>query len=227
MLTAKEIKSTAQGLGADQCGIANAERFDGAPSGFHPRDIYDRCKSVVVFLKRMPTDVINAENPVVYTHTAHILYNMLDKIGMNLCFALEKQGIRAVPVPTDVPHLHWDAENKHGMGIISLRHSAYNAGLGILGRNTLLINSELGNLVYIGAVLIDAAAEPDPIVDDFECPPNCRLCLEACPVQALDGVTVSQKRCREHSTFEHPRGLDIYTCSKCRQVCLYSTDTLI
>jgi len=227
MLTTKKIKSMAQGFGADQCGIANVERFDGAPSGFHPRDIYVECKSVVVFLKRMPTDVIDSENLVVYTHTANILYDTLDNIGMNLCFAMEKQGIHAVPVPTDVPYLHWDAERMQGMGILSLRHAAYNAGLGILGRNTLLINGELGNLVYIGAVLIDVAVEPDPTVDDFDCPPNCRLCLDACPVKALDGITVIQKRCRKYSTLEHPRGWDIYTCSKCRQVCLYRNGTLI
>jgi tetratricopeptide (TPR) repeat protein len=58
----------------------------------------------------MPTDVINADNSVVYTHTAHILYDMLDKIRTNLCFALEKKGIHAVPVPTDVPYLHWDEQ---------------------------------------------------------------------------------------------------------------------
>ena len=139
----------------------------------------------------------------------------MDKIGLNLCYALEKRGIHAVPVPTDVPYLHWDAENKHGMGIISMRHAAFNAGLGILGRNSLLINRELGNLVYIGAILIDAALDPDPtIVDDFACPSDCRLCLDACSVEALNGVTVNQKLCREHSTLEHVRGLDIYMCSK-------------
>jgi len=207
------------GLGADRCGIANAERFDDAPNGFHPCDIYSRCKSIVVFLKQMPPEVINTENPVVYTHTAGRLYDALDKIGLNLCYTLEKQGIHAIPVPTDVPYLHWDAENKHGMGILSMRHAAYNAGLGILGRNTLLINRKLGNIIYIGAILIDAAIESDSIVDDLDCPPNCRLCLEACPVEALDGVTVNQKLCREYSTLEHPRGWDIYTCSKCRQVC--------
>lgn len=223
MLSTEEIKSIAIGFGADQCGIAGVERFDKAPKGFHPRDVYSACKSIVVFLKKMPADVIDAENPVVYTHTAHLLYNALDKIGLNLCFALEKQGIHTVPVPTDVPYLYWDAENKHGMGILSMRHAAYNAGLGILGRNTLLINRELGNLAYIGAILTDAGIEPDPIVDDFDCPPNCRLCLDACPVEALDGVTVIQKLCREFSTLEHARGWDIYTCSKCRQVCQLRT----
>jgi len=219
MLTSEDIKSIALGLGANRCGISCAERFDNAPSRFHPHDVYRKCKSVVVFLKQMPPDVINAETPVVYTHTAHVLYDTLDKIGMNLCFSLEKQGIHAIPVPTDVPYLYYDAKNKHGMGIISMRHAAYNAGLGILGRNTLLINKELGNLVYIGAILIDTGVEPDPIVDDFACPPNCTLCLDACPVQALDVITVNQKLCRKHSILEHPRGWDIYTCNLCRKVC--------
>jgi len=219
MLAAEEIKSLALGLGADQCGIASTERFDGAPNGFRPRDVYSRCKSVVVFLKQMPPEVINAENPVVYTHTSHLLYYTLDKIGLNLCFSLEKQGIHAVPVPTDVPYLSWDPENMHGMGIISMRHAAFNAGLGILGRNTLLINRELGNLVYIGAILIDAVYDPNPIVTDIACPPDCSLCTDVCPVEALDGFTVNQMLCRKYSTLEHPRGWDIYTCSKCRQVC--------
>lgn len=221
ILTSNEIKSITLSLGADQCGIASVERYQDAPDGFHPEDVYSKCKSVVVFLKRMPSEAINAENPVVYSHGAHMLYSLLDNIGINLCLTLDKQGIKGVPVPTDVPYLYWDNNNKHGMGIISMRHSAYNAGLGILGRNTLLINKKLGNLVYIGAVLINIAIEPDPIVDDFACPPNCRLCLDACPVQALDGVTVIQKLCRAESCVMHEREWDIYACAKCRRVCLY------
>jgi epoxyqueuosine reductase len=224
MVTAEDIKTIAIGFGADQCGIASAERFDDAPFGFHPSDVYSRCKSVIVFLKRMPSDVINTENPVVYTHTANLLYNKLDKIGLSLCYALEKQGMQAIPVPTDVPYLHWNAEIKHGMGILSMRHAAYNAGLGILGRNTLLINRGMGNLAYIGAILIDAAIDPDPIVTDFDCPPDCRKCLDACPVGALDGITVNQKLCREHSTLEHARGWDIYICNECRKICPLNPD---
>jgi epoxyqueuosine reductase QueG len=201
------------------------ERFDDAPGGFHPVDIYNNCKSVVVFLKRMPEEIMNSGNPVIYTHTANYLYAFLDKIGMELCYSLEKQGIKAVPVPTDVPYMHWDQEQMRGMGILSLRHAAFNAGLGFPGRNTLLINPELGNLVYIGAILTESLLEPDPLLHDFQCPPNCRLCLDACSVQALDGFTVDQKKCRQHSILDHPRGWSIYTCSECRVVCPYLVGT--
>jgi hypothetical protein len=115
MITSAEIKSMVTGLGADKCGIADTERFSAAPEGFRPADIYSGCKSVVVFLKRLPPEVIMAENPVPYTHTANLLYSSLDQIGMGLCSGLEKWNIHGVPVPTDVPYLYWDPENKHGM----------------------------------------------------------------------------------------------------------------
>jgi epoxyqueuosine reductase len=217
--TSAEIKSIVTGLGADKCGIAGIDRFSFAPEGFRPTDVYSGCKSVLVFLRKMPSEVIMAENPLPYSHTAELLYSALDQIGLNLCPELEKLNIHVVPVVTDVPYLYWDAEKKHAMGIISLRHAAFNAGLGILGRNTLLINPEYGNMVYIGAVLLDTEVEPDPVVDDFACPPNCRLCLAACPVKALDGTTVNQKLCRECSFIQHARGWDIYTCNACRKVC--------
>lgn len=223
MNLSEEIRSFLIGLGADQFGIAGIDRFTDTPKGFKPNDIWSACKSVVVFLKRLPSEVILAENPVIYTHTAHIIYDTLDHICLNLCRQLEKLNIHAVPVPTDDPYLYWDPANKHGMGILSLRHAAFNAGLGILGKNTLLINREFGNMVYIGAVLIDAEVDPDPIVDDFSCPPNCSQCLDACPVQALDGITVIQKRCREKSYIRHERGWNIYKCCECRKVCLYRT----
>ncbi|MFH1296578.1 MAG: hypothetical protein ABIJ04_04810 [Bacteroidota bacterium] len=125
MLSSEEIRSIALNLGADKCRIASIDRFSSAPSGFLPTDVYSKCKSVVVFLKRLPSDVIIAENPVPYSHTAYLLYSALDQIGLNLCSHLEQQNIHTVPVPTDVPYLYWDAENKHGMGIISLRHAAF------------------------------------------------------------------------------------------------------
>jgi hypothetical protein len=69
----EEIKSIIINLGADKCGIANIDRFSGAPEGFRPTDIWSICKSVIVFLKKLPSEVILAENPVPYTHTAHLI----------------------------------------------------------------------------------------------------------------------------------------------------------
>jgi epoxyqueuosine reductase QueG len=220
MITANELKKYALSLGAEKCGIASVDRFDEAPKGFHPSDVFPNCKSVVVFLIQMPTEIILASNPIPYTNSAYLIYSQLDRIGLALCKIIQTNGGNAVPIPADVPYLYWDNENKHGQGIISLRHSAYFAGLGILGRNTLLINPELGNMVYIGALLTDIPLEADLIEMNFKCPPKCKICLDICPQKALDGTTVNQKLCRQISFYKHERGFDIYDCNACRKKCV-------
>ncbi len=214
-----DIQEIVKSLGADACGVATIDRFSNSPKGFNPVDVYEKCKSVIVFLKKMPSEAIMANSPVPYTHAAYLTYSELDRIGLNLCRKLEENGIASVPVPTDTPYLYWDAKRTHGMGIISMRHAGYLAGLGFLGRNTLLINKDFGNMAYISAVLSSANLEPSPLADEQNCPPNCKICLDSCPSQALDGNTVNQARCRKTSFIKTERGFDIYTCSKCRQMC--------
>jgi epoxyqueuosine reductase len=221
MFTSDEIKKIAMDLGADRCGIANVERFIDAPDGFKPTDIYKECKSVVAFIKKMPSDIIFSDNPIPYTHVADLLYKEIDRIGLLLAYAIEDKNIHVVPVPCDTPYLFWDSERNHGQGILSMRHTGYLAGLGILGRNTLLINEELGNLIYIGAILTNQRLEPDPIITDFTCPPNCKKCLRICPQNALDGITVNQYLCRQISIIETGRGFEVYNCNKCRKICPY------
>ncbi len=223
MNTSSKIKCMSLSLGAEKCGIASVDRFKNAPAGFHPNDIYESCKSVIVFLIQMPTEIILASNPVPYSHTAYLLYSKLDKLGFELCKAIQGIGDHAVPIPSDVPYMYWDSLNRHGMGILSLRHAGKLAGLGILGRNNLLINPDFGNMVYIGAVLTNIELEPDPVIENVSCPPKCRICLDSCAQKALDGTTVNQKLCRQFSCPDHERGFNIYTCNACRKVCLFRT----
>jgi len=209
MYTSPEIKKISVSLGADKCGIASIDRFKNAPKGFHPIDIYKKCKSVIVFIVQMPTDIIFASK--------------LDKIGLDFCRTIQNTDNHAVPIPSDVPYLYWDNVNSHGIGILSLRHAGFLSGLGIIGRNNLLINSDLGNMVYIGAVLTDIELESDPIIENISCPPKCRICLDSCPQKALDGLTVNQKLCRDFSGLNHDRGFSIYTCNDCRKACIFRT----
>jgi hypothetical protein len=55
MITPETVKSTVLSLGADLCGIAPAHRFVNAPQGFRPTDIYEHCRSVVVFARQLPS----------------------------------------------------------------------------------------------------------------------------------------------------------------------------
>jgi epoxyqueuosine reductase QueG len=215
-----EVKERARELGADLCGITSAERLGNAPKGFRPTDIYPACKSVVVFAKRLPPALFESTSPSPYTLVGEgERGRVLDTLAVELCNWLYDKGVNAFPIPSDAPYDHWEAERKHGQGILSLKHAAEQAGLGRIGRNSLLVNEKYGNMINLGAVVTDTWFEPDKIVPNAYCADGCRICIDSCPSRALDGVTTDQKRCRDHSATTNARGHHIVGCSICRKVC--------
>ena len=89
----------------------------------------------------------------------------------------------------------------------------------MLGKNTLLINEDYGNMIQIGAVLVAAVLPEDPIASYEACTTDCRLCLDSCPVGALDGKTVNQELCRPLSNYRTEKGYILKKCNLCRRVC--------
>lgn len=215
----RKIKEIAVDLGADLCGIASPDRFNGAPKGHHPLDIYPDCKSVIVFAKRVPYGSIYAENSITYTHANNVITQLVDSLGLELCLFLEDLGINTVPIPSDDPSEYWEADKQYARGILSLRHAGYFAGLGVMGKNTLLINGKYGNMIQIGAILVDVLLESDPIANYEGCREKCSLCIDSCPQKALDQTTVNQKLCRELSNFITERGFNLKKCNICRTIC--------
>jgi len=213
------IKDIAKSLGADLCGIASSDKFNDAPQGHHPLDIYSKCKSVIVFAKKIPSGSMYANSCIPYTYVNEVATEEVDKLGMNLCLILENSGIECVPIPSDDPSEHWEPHRQYARGILSLRHAGYFAGLGVLGKSTLLINEKYGSMIQIGAVLVDIELEDDPIANYEGCLEECSLCIDSCPQKALDTVTVNQKLCRELSNFENERGFVLKKCYECRKVC--------
>ncbi|MFX1519826.1 MAG: epoxyqueuosine reductase [Promethearchaeota archaeon] len=219
-MTSKMIKEKAAEFGANLCGIAPADRFKNAPEGFSPLDLYPECKSVIVFAKRLPVGLLNSTSCVPYSHYNSFLFKEVDRISLKLAYYLEDMGHAAIPLPSDDPYEHWEPARMYGRAILSMRHAAYLAGLGIMGKNTLVINEEYGNMILIGAVLTNINLEADPIIDNTElCPENCTLCIDSCPVDALDSTTVNQQKCRPRSIVTNEKGYTLYKCNICREIC--------
>ncbi|MFX1321260.1 MAG: epoxyqueuosine reductase [Promethearchaeota archaeon] len=219
MINHQIIKEKIKGLGADLCGLAPIERFNEAPAGFHPLDIYKDCKTVIVYAKKVPQSPLLASSCVPYSHFNSIVINEVDELTLKIVRMFEELEINCVPIPSDDPYEHWEPERKYGRAILSLRHAGYLAGLGILGKNTLLINENFGNMIQLGAVLININLKGDEIAEYEGCLTNCQICLNSCPQGALDGITVNQKACREHSIIETEKGYTLKKCNLCRKLC--------
>lgn len=212
------IKEIARAAGADLCGIAEVERFSAAPEGFRPTDIYADCRSVVVLAKAMPKGLAYVSPRIIYNHAGDVNLAELDRIVLNMAMEIERLGGIAVPLPSDGPYDYWETETLTGKGLLSMRHAAVQAGLGSLGKNTLLINKEYGNLLNIGAVLTDLTLRSDELSETL-CVPGCRRCLDACPVHALDGTSANQQLCRPNAYGTTERGFGVVNCNRCRMAC--------
>ena len=206
-------------MGADLCGISPADRFNEAPKGFNPTDIYNECRSVVVFAKKLPREPLFLLNCIPYTYVNNLLTREVDRLGVEISLQFEKIGIKAVPLPSDDPYEYWEPKQSYGRAILSMRHAGYLAGLGVLGKNTLLTNDKFGNMIQIGAILLNVPLEGDPIAKYEICPPDCNLCIESCPSKALNGKSVNQQLCRPLSNFRTEKGYTIKKCNMCRRIC--------
>ena len=215
-----EMKKFVLSKGADLVGIASVDRFNGAPDGHKPEDILPDAKNVVACAKRIPNSVVIEQPATSYHNMMMILYNQLDIIAYEIAIYIEEQGGVAIPIPSDEPYYDWNPDKVHGRGDLSHKHAAQAAGLGRLGKNSLLITPEFGNRVQLVSVVTNLNLEADPLFEDELCPSKCTACIESCPVQAITvQQQVDQKICRSHLSLKLPKGQSIYGCRECRKVC--------
>lgn len=209
-------------LGADLCRIAGASQFTEAPAGYHPRDVLPGCQSVIVFAKKFLNATLASPSQIPYTIVRNMLSSRIDQMSIDACLAMEAEGHAALPTGAIGP-TETDPRTGRSRNIVSAKHSAALAGMGWIGRNTLLITPEYGNMVWLGVLLTDAPLAPDPPYQGRKCPPGCRLCIEACPVQALATTPeMDQRACWEHA-FGEQNGAWQLRCNRCRAVCPFCT----
>lgn len=179
------LKEFARRMGADLVGLASAWRLEGAPEGSRPGDSLEGARTVIILGKTLPRGVMLGKKRTNYHQFMNSTFIQLEQLASEVARFIEAAGGQAVPVPADIPYDFWDEEREHGRGNLSHKHAAQAAGLGVMGRNTLLITPRHGNRVHLVSVITDLELEPDQPLDWNPCPDGCRLCLEACPVGAI------------------------------------------
>jgi len=254
MLSATAIKAKARQIGFDLCGIA--------PAVSHPelsffREWLDRgYAGEMAYLQRsadrradvrrvLPSartviatgTIYNAERPYSIecadpdrAHIARYAWgdDYHDVIGRRL-----EQLISWMREQSSEP---FEARAYVDTGPVQERVYAQHAGIGWIGKNTCVINPEVGSWIFLAEIICDLPLECDS--PSFDQCGTCTLCLEACPTQAIVAPGVlDSTRCISYLTIELkgdiPRpvadgvGNHVYGCDVCQEVCPWNASPAV
>jgi epoxyqueuosine reductase QueG len=126
-------------------------------------------KSVVVFGVRMIDSTLTSarKNIRVPQFSTKCLYEEMDRIAFGISRYLDDLGYHAIPFPHYLP-VEMGKESRGLIGDISHRHTAYQAGLGTIGKSRLLITERFGPRIRLFSIWTDAPLKPgEPSGKDY------------------------------------------------------------
>ena len=215
-------------------GFAPAERWEEplltpwVPEEFRPRSIFPETYTVIVI--GLPVNLPIVETaPSIYYHELYRTVNtLLDSSGYRLSLRLNNEGFPSIWIPRD-GYGSISILKEKPLAFFSHRHAAYLAGLGNFGINNMLLTEKFGPRVRFTSIFTAARLPPDPVMDNPLCT-SCMLCVNACPVKALDGREypdglTDKKNCATRSEALFQRYIS--PCGLCIKVCPVGRDRML
>lgn len=192
----------------------------------HPRHVLDQARSVLMLGASYYGEDHSQEGPIVPPGHGRIaryawgIDDYHDWIHERL-----KRLIRRV-------HQRWPQVGVRGVvdtAPLLERDFARLAGLGWVGKNTMLINKRAGSYFFLAALILDADLCYDEPHETNHCG-TCTRCLEACPTQAFpEPGVLDARRCISYLTIEHRGSIPMelreglgswwFGCDVCQDVC--------
>ncbi len=117
--------------------------------------------------------------------------------------------------------------------VLEREHGA-RAGLGWIGKHTLLIHPREGSYLFLGGIATTLDLKPHSETDGRDHCGTCTRCIDACPTEAITPYSVDAGRCISYLTIEHrgvideryhaPIGQWLFGCDICQEVCPHNSD---
>lgn len=211
----KALEQTAAEAGAGLFGVALLEDarkyFHSSLEGSAGGLIYGI--SIGVKLSDSVIEGITDSPTLIYKHHYSAINHMLDQAALRISCEIQKRGARALAIPAS-QIVDWEKQ----LGHLSHRVVAYYAGLGWIGRPTLLVNPQCGARVRYATVLTDLILEPDKPVEG-SCG-DCEECIKACPAGAVSKEGYDKEKClAKLKEFAKKQGIGQFICGVCVKAC--------
>jgi len=209
-------------LDVELIGVASVERSTSKELKEKAAALLPGTKSVVVMGKEIYKEVVSLLTPSkevgeakggdLMANHADYLNGRLTRAVHELARFLKHQGYRSLPLPAVAP-----TDQRFLAAIFSYKHAGQLAGLGTIGRHSLLITPEFGPRERLACLLTEAEVEASPLAAKNFCT-GCDACIQACPAHALqvpgpgETYSINKFACRTY----RQAGL---TCSMCMKAC--------
>jgi epoxyqueuosine reductase QueG len=210
-------------LDVELLGVASVETSGSKALKERAASLLPNVRSVVAFGKETYKEVIDLLRPSKEVGEAahgdlyepHIEYinGRLTRAVYELANIFRQDGYRSLPLPArGCPF-----DTRFLKAIFSYRHAAELAGLGTIGRHSLLITPEYGPRVRLACLLTEAPVESSSLKNEDYCD-SCDACIRECPANALqvpgenEAYSINKHACRAY----RQAGL---TCSMCIKAC--------
>jgi len=192
ILNAVSLKELIRAEGVDLVGIADAGKLVLGHPARLATDLMPSARSVIVMALAHSLGAAYAPDIMLWTRNKMQTSRLLDATAEAVGRRLERAGFLSLPISADKPVEIFKFDPETGrrlrpsrvLGFLSLKHAAVSCGLGVIGRNNLLLTPEFGPHQRLCAVVTEAPLRPDPRRELDLCK-NCGRCVQACPSGAL------------------------------------------